>query len=217
MAGEPLEYVLGWVEFAGRRLAIGAGVFVPRRRTELLARTAAGLVRSGDVLVDLCCGCGAVAAAVAVEVPGLDVHAVDLDPAAVRWARQNVPGAVYCGDLYAPLPAELRGRVAVVTGNAPYVPTDALATMPAEARIHEPRIALDGGADGLDVLSRIIVGAGDWLMPGGWLIVESSSVQAPELATRFAAAGLAADLCIDDEVGATAVLGRVPTLPGGRS
>lgn len=207
VAGEPLEYVLGWVEFCGRRLAIEPGVFVPRRRTEFLARSAARFVEPGDVIVDLCCGCGAVAAAVADAVPGVQVHAVDVDEAAVACARRNVAGDVYLGDLFGPLPAGLRGRVAVVTGNAPYVPTEALSTMPAEARLHEPRIALDGGRDGLDVLRRVVTGAAGWLRPGGWLFVESSIAQGPLLAEQMRSVGFDATVRKDAAVGGTVVAG----------
>lgn len=209
VSGEPLEYILGEVEFGELKLTIEAGVFVPRRRTELLARTAASAAGSGDVLVDLCCGCGAVAAAVAARVPGVAVHAVDVDEAAVHCARRNVPGDVYLGDLYGPLPSALRGLVAVVTGNAPYVPTEALATMPVEARSYEPRIALDGGADGLDVLRRIVTGAPDWLRPGGWLFVESSRAQAPLLVSQMTSVGFEATVRTDDEIGGTVVVGQL--------
>jgi release factor glutamine methyltransferase len=209
VAGEPLEYLLGWVEFGGRRLVIEPGVFVPRRRTELLARSAAAVVSVGDVLVDLCCGCGAVAATVAATVAGVAGQAGVVDEAAVRCARRNVPGEVYLGDLYAPLPVALHGRVAAVTANAPYVPTEALPTMPVEARRYEPRIALDGGASGLDVLSRIIAGAPQWLRPGGWLFVESSTAQAPHLVDRMTSTDLVATVHSDDEIGGTVVAGRV--------
>lgn len=209
VTGEPLEYVLGWVDFGGLRLTIEPGVFVPRRRTELLVRAAGAVIEAGDVLVDLCCGCGAVAAALAAAVPGIAVHAVDVDAAAVRCARANVPGEVHVGDLYAPLPAALRGGVAAVTANAPYVPTEALPTMPVEARRYEPRVALDGGATGLDVLRRIIGAAPQWLRPGGWLFVESSRAQAPSVARQMTSAGLAAAVHTDDELGATVVAGRL--------
>jgi release factor glutamine methyltransferase len=207
LSGEPLEYVLGRVEFGGLNLVIEPGVFVPRRRTELLAHSAAAAVQPGDALVDLCCGCGAVGAAVAALVPGVTVHSVDVDEVAVACARRNVPGDVYLGDLYAPLPSALRGRVAVVTGNAPYVPTEALSTMPVEARTYEPRIALDGGADGLDVLRRIVIGAPEWLRPGGWLFVESSRAQAPLIVSQMTSVGFEATVRTDDEIGGTVVAG----------
>jgi len=90
VAGEPLEHLLGWAEFCGLRIAVGPGVFVPRRRTELLVRLAAPLLRPGDVVVELCCGAAAVATALAATVPGLALHAVDIEPAAVACARRNL-------------------------------------------------------------------------------------------------------------------------------
>ena len=123
VAGLPLEQVLGWAEFCGLRITVAPGVFVPRRRTEFLVRQAVVLARPGDVIVDLCCGAGAIGAALAAAVEGVEVYAADIDPAAVRCARQNLPAdRVYQGDLYAPLPAMLRGRVAILAANVPYVP-----------------------------------------------------------------------------------------------
>lgn len=210
VAGLPLEHVLGWVEFAGRRLAVAEGVFVPRRRTELLAREAAALARPGSVVVDLCCGCGAVGVAVAAAVPGVELHAADVDPAAVRCARRNVAavgGRVYEGDLDAPLPTRLAGRVDVLVANAPYVPTDAVGLMPPEARLHEPRVALDGGPDGLDVQRRVAAAAPRWLAPTGRLLIETSQRQAPHTAAAIAAAGLTARVVRDAELDATVVVG----------
>src|SRR6266566_4798700 len=113
VAGLPLEQVLGWAEFCGLRITVAPGVFVPRRRTEFLVRQAVALARPGDVIVDLCCGAGAIGAALAAAVEGVEVYAADIDPAAVRCARRNLPGGrVYQGDLYEPLPAGLTGRVA---------------------------------------------------------------------------------------------------------
>src|SRR4051794_7849551 len=130
-AGEPLEQLVGWVEFCGLRLEVAPGVFVPRQRTALLVAEAVALVAPGDVVVDLGCGVGAIAAAVRARVPGVRVHAVDLDPAAVACARRNLPAeCVLEGDLFGPLPASLRGEVALVAANAPYVPTAAIADLP---------------------------------------------------------------------------------------
>jgi release factor glutamine methyltransferase len=114
---------------------------------------------------------------------------------------------VYQGDLYQPLPPALRGTIDVLVANAPYVPTDAIAAMPPEAREHEPRVALDGGTDGLDVLRRVAAGAASWLAPGGHLLMETSGYQAPRLLVAVEAAGLRAEVAGDDEVGATVIIG----------
>jgi release factor glutamine methyltransferase len=208
-AGLPLEQVLGWAEFCGLRITVTPGVFVPRRRTEFLVRQAVALARPGDVIVDLCCGAGAIAAALAAAVDQAEMHAADIDPAAVRCARQNVPGHVYQGDLYAPLPAGLRGRVAVLVANVPYVPTDEIGFLPPEARAHERRAALDGGPDGLDVLRRVAAGAPGWLAPGGHLLIETSERQAPSAQAAFAASGLTTRVASAADLDATVVIGRL--------
>jgi len=213
VGGLPLEHVLGWAEFCGLRIAVDPGVFVPRRRTELLVRQAAALARQGAVVVDMCCGSGAVGAALVAALDRVELYAVDLDPAAVRCARRNVAaagGQVYEGDLFEPLPAALRGRVDVLVANAPYVPTDAIALMPAEARLHEPRVALDGGAEGLDVQRRVAAEAPLWLAPDGHLLVETSERQAPLTVEAFARCGLVAQVASSDELDATVVIGTRP-------
>ena len=210
VAGEPLEHVLGWAAFRGRRVAVGAGVFVPRQRSGLLVDRAVALVRPGAVVVDLCCGSGALGAAVASEAAGVELHATDIDAAAVACARRTVPpGAhVHEGDLDAALPADLRGRVDVLLASPPYVPTDGVATMPPEARDHEPRVALDGGDDGLGVLRRIAALAPGWLAPGGSVLLECAAHQADAAREAVAAAGLRATAEHDDEADATVVVGR---------
>ncbi len=247
VAGVPLEHVVGWAEFCGLRIAIDPGVFVPRRRSELLARRAAELCRPGgtaprnpqrgrpggttrgrpggttprnpprgrpgqaSVVIDLACGSGAIGAAIATLAADVELHAADIDPAAVACARRNlalVGGQVYAGDLYEPLPGRLRGRVSVIAANVPYVPTEAVTLMPPEARLYEPRVALDGGPDGLEVLRGAAVGAAAWLVPGGHLLIETASGQAEIAAAAFAAAGLAATVARDEELGATVVIGR---------
>lgn len=210
-SGLPLEQVLGWAEFCGLRVRVSPGVFVPRRRTELLARHALRLLPAGApaVVVDLCCGSGAVAAAVLAARPDDDVHAADIDEAAVACARLNLPkGHVHHGDLYAALPARLRGRVDVVVANAPYVPTREIALMPRDARLHEPVVALDGGVDGLAVHHRVAIGAGDWLAPTGVLLVETSGSLVDGTVATVRAAGYEATVVRDDEVDGTVVVGR---------
>lgn len=209
--GVPLEQVVGWADFCGTRVAVAPTVFVPRRRTGLLVRAALAEVRPGDLVVDLGCGTGAIAAALLAAEPGLDVWAIDVDPAAVTCARRNLPPErVVQGDLYTPLPAALRGRVDLVVANAPYVPTDAIATMPPEARDHEARVALDGGPDGLDVQRRVIAEAPRWLAPGGRLLVETSVRQADQAAAAMRAAGLVTEVRHDQDLEGTVAVGRSP-------
>lgn len=212
VTGEPLEPLLGWAEFAGMRLRVEPGTFVPRHRTELLAERAAqeAAARPGEAALDLCCGVGAIGAVIARRVPGVPLFATDVEPAAVRCARRNLEpaGRVFQGDLFSPLPAELRGGFGVVAVNAPYVPTAEIAHLPPEARDHEPAVALDGGGDGLDVHRRIAAEASGWLAPAGVLLIEASDGQAPVSAALFAAAGLAVAVEQDDERGSTIVVAR---------
>lgn len=243
VGGLPLEHVLGWAEFCGLRIAVDPGVFVPRRRTEFLVQQATALalraagpadrpatlvrpavgppvqalVRPRAVVVDLCCGSGAMGAALVAALDHVELHAVDIDPAAVRCARRNVAaavGQVYEGDLYQPLPATLRGRVDVLIASPPYVPTEAIRLLPPEARIHEPRVALDGGADGLDVVRRVTAAAPLWLTPGGSLLVETSERQAPRTVEIITRNGLIPRVAGSDELNATVVIGTRPALRG---
>lgn len=213
VSGLPLEHVLGWAGFHGLRITVEPGVFVPRRRTEYLVDQAVTLARGASLVVDLCCGSGAVGAALAAALGGPELHAADIDPAAVRCARRNVApygGRVHQGDLFAALPDTLRGRVDVLTANVPYVPTHEVGLLPPEARDHEPLVALDGGADGLDILRRVTAEAPRWLAPGGCLLVETSEDQAPVAVETFARSGLIATLAVSDELYANVVIGTRP-------
>jgi release factor glutamine methyltransferase len=144
---------------------------------------------------------------------GLEVYAVDVDPAAVACARRNLPPErVLEGDLYEPLSAGLAGRVHVVVANAPYVPTDAIEMMPREARDHEHRVALDGGPDGLSVQRRVVDGAAVWLRPDGHALVETGRTQLDATTEAMQAAGLAVTVSSDEETGGHVVRGsRVRT------
>lgn len=236
-AGLPLEHVLGWAEFCGLRITVAPGVFVPRRRTEFLARQAVALAREAvhgcvagaaaaggsalcsdpPVVVDLCCGSGAVGAALAAALDRIELHAADIDPAAVRCARRNLAatgGEVHAGDLYAPLPETLRGRIDVLVANVPYVPTREVELLPLEARVHEPLVALDGGRDGLDILRRVTAVAPAWLAPGGRLLVETSERQAPDAVGAFARSGLSPRVATCEELYATVVIGTNGTGDG---
>ncbi|MBT2585196.1 putative protein N(5)-glutamine methyltransferase [Arthrobacter sp. ISL-95] len=210
LSGLPLEHIVGWADFCGRRMTVSPGVFVPRRRTEFLVRKAASIAKPGAVVVDLCCGSGAIGAAVSDLLGSCELHAADIDPAAVRCARRNVEprgGLVHQGDLFDALPGELCGKVDLLLANAPYVPTGSLGMMPPEARLHEPRIALDGGADGLEVQRRVALGAAQWLASGGFLVMETSGQQALATAGILDEVGLLADVTWDEDVAATVVIG----------
>jgi release factor glutamine methyltransferase len=201
VAGEPLEQIVGWAEFCGLRIAVSPGVFVPRRRTEALVDLAVAVLVDVEhpVVVDLCCGAGGIGVAIAAREPGVELHAADVDPAAVACARRNVTmGHVHEGNLYDALPDDLRGRVDVLAVNAPYVPTDEIALMPTDARDHEHRVALDGGPDGLELHRRVAAGAPAWLRPGGTLLIETSRPQADGTAAACTAAGLAAGVVVQE-------------------
>jgi release factor glutamine methyltransferase len=210
-SGFPLEQILGWAEFGGFRIAVEPGVFVPRRRTELLLRQALMLAPPQPAVVELCCGSAALARALASSLGQVELYATDIDPVAVRCARRNLaglpkPADVLEGDLYEPLPQSLAGRVDLLLANAPYVPTDSIELMPPEARLYEPRMALDGGSDGLDLLRRIIAGARRWLAPSGRLLVETSHSQAPAGVVACESQGMTARIVTSDELDATVVL-----------
>lgn len=213
VAGEPLEVVLGWALFRGLRIGVRTGVFVPRRRTEFLVARAKAVVEPGDLVVDLCCGSGAVAVALASEVADLRVHAADIDPVAVDCARDNLApfgGTAHLGDLFGALPDELAGRIAVCTVNAPYVPTAELALLPPEARDHEPTSALDGGADGIDLHRRVAASAPSWLAPGGRVLIESGRRQAVLTAAAIAKADLAPVVRLSRDGRTAVVIGTRP-------
>jgi release factor glutamine methyltransferase len=209
--GEPLEVLLGWAAFRGLRVGIGAGVFVPRRRTELMVDVAAALAPEGSVVVDLCTGSGAVALALGVERPDLELYAADLHPAALQCARANLldRAQVFVSDLFDGLPADLRGRVQVATANVPYVPTGEIDLLPPEARDHEPLSTHDGGSDGLDVVRRVARDARDWLVPGGHLVVEINRRQAASARFAVATAGLRPSVAAEDEDGTVFLAGRL--------
>jgi release factor glutamine methyltransferase len=210
--GEPLEIVVGWTEFCGLRIQVDPGVFVPRHRSELLVREAVRLVRPGSVVLDLCCGSGALGAAVAAACPAdVRVVAADVDERAVACARRNLApfgGTVVGGDLDAALPEEIEGRVDILLSNVPYVPSDDVDLLPREARLHEPRHALDGGRDGLDVLRRVLVIAPRWLAAGGALLTEVSEAQVEGALAAVRSAGLQPSVAHDAELEATAVVAR---------
>jgi release factor glutamine methyltransferase len=205
VAGEPLELVLGFVEFGALRLAVAPGVFVPRRRTELVARRAIRALPAGGRLVDLCCGVGAIAALVASRRPDAVVLAADVDPVAVSVARTNLTefGATA---VVANMAEGLEGPFNVITACPPYVPTAEIAFMPREAREFEPATALDGGQDGTDLQAAVFAAAAKLLSPGGVAIVETSRAQAERTCERAVEAGLSPSVGHSKALGAAIVI-----------
>jgi len=229
VAGTPLELVLGWADFGRVRVAVEPGVFVPRLRTRFLAYLASGFLASDNVIVDLCCGAGPIGAyllEVIREGGGstLELHAADVEEVAVRCARKNLATAieaghasVYQGDLDAPLPTRLAGQVSILTANVPYVPSAEIQLLPSEARDYEPLSALDGGADGLDMLRRVAQAAPRWLRPDGRLLIEISDRQQEAAVAAFRAAGLEPSVHESDEYDSTVLIGRARANPQARS
>ena len=203
---------------AGSRSAVGAWPSVrecscPGCGPSSLAERALSMITDGAVVVELCCGVAAVAAVLQRSGQVSELYAVDIDPVGVGFARRNVeePGVVLVGDLYDPLSRTLRGRVDLIVANAPYVPTDAIALMPREARDHEPRVALDGGSDGAAVQRRIIAEAPGWLRSGGQLLIETGREQSVITAGAMRRTGFSVDVVVDDGRAATVVVGTLST------
>ncbi|MFB3738089.1 MAG: class I SAM-dependent methyltransferase [Candidatus Velamenicoccus archaeovorus] len=219
LGGEPLAWIVGWVRFCGLRIRVDAGVFVPRPHTEALARRAVEVLPEEGIGVDLCTGSGAVAAVLRSARPRATVMATELDPAAAACARANGV-RVYEGDLDAPLPRRLRGRVDVLTAVVPYVPAEELHLLPRDVLAHEPARALDGGPGGTTVLVRAARAAPRWLGPGGTVLLELGGDQAGEVGAALADAGLGGIRVHRDEQGRDRAIeahrgaGAVPS-PGG--
>ncbi len=189
LRGEPLAWITGWARFCGIRIRVDPGVFVPRPHTETLARRAVSLLPTGGIAVDLCTGSGAVAAVLGSGRPRVTVVATDVDPRAVACACRNGVRALV-GQLDEPLPLSIRGRVDVMTGVVPYVPTEELHLLPRDVLDNEPRRALDGGPRGTTVLVQAAEAATRWLRPGGSVLLEIGGNQAGELATTLTDIGL---------------------------
>lgn len=171
--GIPLEHALGTALFAGIEVEVGPGVFVPRARAELLIDSAVAARPDARVVADLGTGSGAIAAALSARLPLAGVHAVDLDPAALAYARRNAVRygfQVHEGDWWDALPPELRGRVDFAVAYLPHVPTARLDEIPADYRKHEPDVSVTGGADGLDPLRAVLRDLDSWLTPDGVLV-----------------------------------------------
>lgn len=209
--GIPLQHLTGRAPFRYLELAVGPGCFVPRPETELLAgwavtaaRTAL-VTRGAATVIDLGTGSGAIAAAVASEVPAARVLAVEIDPDSYRWATRNldplgVEVLLADGALLPALRPELVGAVDVVVTNPPYIPLEAWESVTAEVRDHDPALALWGGPDGLDVVRALLRSALVLLRPGGVLGIEHAEAQAASLPALLAATGRLAEIRDHDDL-----------------
>jgi len=180
-AGEPLQYVTGEVAFRHIIVKVRPGVLIPRPETEVLTGEVLSAIAGHEVpkVADVCTGSGCIGLAIAHEHQGARVWACDVSPDAVEVAALNVVRlgltdrmTVHEGDLLDALPPEMRGVFDVIVSNPPYIPTGDVPTLPAEVAGFEPHLALDGGADGLDIYRRLLHDAREWLAPGGMLAVE---------------------------------------------
>jgi release factor glutamine methyltransferase len=181
--GEPMAHILGYMEFRDLRFSVRPGTFVPRQSSEFTVVQATRRLRGRrrTVMVDLATGIGPIATSVAHEVSRARVHGTDISAQAVRQARANAAElgvrnvTFHTGDLFAPVPRELRGRVDVVTSHAPYVPRDDVGDLPLEVRGFEPEHTLTDYSElGLELMTRAATEGRDWLRPGGWLLLEVS-------------------------------------------
>lgn len=211
LTGEPLAWVTGRVTFCGVTIHVDPGVYVPRWQSEPLARRAVARLPAQGTAIDLCTGAGALAKILMVHRPRARVVACDVDRGAVSCAARNGVEA-YQGDLFAPLPPALLGRVDVVVGVVPYVPTPALALLPRDTLTFEAPLAYDGGPDGTAILRRVLSDALAYLRPGGALLLELGGDQAEALSgdlTRLGYVEVTVWRDEDDDVrGLEATLGR---------
>jgi release factor glutamine methyltransferase len=199
LTGEPLAWITGNVWFCGVQIRVDPGVYVPRWQSEALARRAVERLPANGVGIDLCTGSGAVARILATNRPGARVVASDVDERAVACAVANGV-EVYRGDLFAPLPSELAGRVAVAAGVAPYVPTPALPLLQRDTFAFESPLAYDGGQDGTDILRRVLRDSPRFLSRGGALLLELGGDQADALGDDLACLGYVdVSVLTDDE------------------
>jgi len=200
LTGEPLEWIVGSATFCGIAIRVDPGVYVPRRQSEPLARRAARRLPPDGVAIDLCTGSGAIARVLAARRPGARVVASDVDEGAVACARANGVEA-YRGELFAPLPPELAGRVDVVAGVVPYVPTPDLGLLQRDTFAFETTLSYDGGEDGTAILRAVLAGAPRFLRRGGALLLELGGDQATALAPDLARLGYADVTPLVDEDG----------------
>ncbi|HEY1269905.1 MAG TPA: peptide chain release factor N(5)-glutamine methyltransferase [Candidatus Binatia bacterium] len=197
--GEPVSYITGRREFWSLDLVVTPAVLTPRPETELLVETSLKLIaaKSSPHILDLGTGSGAIAVALAKEIPGAEIVATDIFREALEIARANARRhgvanriSFFAGDVFTPV-AAMTGGFDLIVSNPPYIRRADIAALPRDVRDYEPRIALDGGADGLDFYRRIVTEAPDYLLDGGFVAVEIGAGMGPEVAGLFTNAGFA--------------------------
>jgi release factor glutamine methyltransferase len=200
LTGEPLAWITGTISFCGLDIRVDPGVYVPRWQSELLARRAVERLPADGVAIDLCTGAGAIARTLMAHRPGARVVASDVDERAVACAAGNGV-EVHRGDLFAPLPDELAGRVDVVVGVVPYVPTPELALLQRDTLTFESPLSYDGGDDGTEILRRVVRDAPRFLRRGGALLLELGAGQPDALAADLTRLGYVDVTVLVDEDG----------------
>jgi release factor glutamine methyltransferase len=213
LTGEPLAWITGTAAFCGLDVMVDGGVYVPRWQSEALARWAARVLPPAGRGVDLCTGAGAVAMVMQSFRPDALVVATEVDPGAARCARRNGV-VVYRGSLDEPLPVTWASRVDVMVGVPPYVPDRALHLLPRDVQRFEPRLALDGGPDGLALVRAVVRRSPRWVRPHGWLGLEVGGDQVDEVAALFEGEGFRTVEVLEDADGdPRAVCGRLTARP----
>lgn len=210
-AREPLQLILGTVAFRYLELEVRPGVFIPRPETEVLAGLAVERVGESGIVIEPCTGTGAIGCSVATESRAGEVLATDTSAVAVELARANAIRAgaaltVMHGDLLAPVPRRVQGRVDVIVSNPPYLTPEEVADLEPEVAAWDPMAALVSGSSGHEVSDRLIAAAADWLRPGGWLLLEVDSSRAAATARRATHEGLQGAAVLPDLTGADRIV-----------
>jgi release factor glutamine methyltransferase len=196
--GEPFPFLMGFIEFWGLELKVKPGAFVPRPSSELTVELAVNRLKrkKAPVVVDVCTGAGPIALAIADEFPKADVYGADISEEGLAQGRRNAKRlgiknvTLKAGDMYAPLPSKLQGKVDLITGHVPYVHLDEIEDLPSEVREFEPLYTLsDQSGDGLDLMRRAVFESIAWLKPGGWLLLETAEDLGSKIKKMFDKAG----------------------------
>ncbi|MEX2394035.1 MAG: HemK/PrmC family methyltransferase [Actinomycetota bacterium] len=220
LTGEPLTYIIGWVDFLDFRMTVRDGAFVPRLTSEWLAKSAIKRIRSRKqpVHVDLATGIGPVAIGIAKAVKNAEVHGVDIMPTAIKEAKANATklkignAHFHVGDMFSPLPKRLKGQIDCISIHPPYVPVDEVADLPVEIKKWEDKRTLtDGSKDGLELTRRVISEGREWLAPNGWVLIEVVPSEWKRIRPLFKEAGYTDIRSTHGELKLTRVItGRLP-------